>query len=166
MPLKCIPLRPEWTGSTAPDLRAIYRRRKQDNYGTPILDADGREQWDTTGALPLRQHDKWAAKGFEYITLADEQSLGRVAGALRADGLDPQSFIQDRRARSPFSAEMWHADQRAAEDARLVQLRELVAKHGVEAVEAMRGPIPASIKDAAKPKPTLGQANQAKGAAA
>ena len=160
MPLKCIPLRPEWTGSTAPDLRAIYRRRKQDNFGNPILDRDGREQWDTTGALPLRQHAKWAAKGFEYITLADEESLGKVAGVLRMEGHDPMSFMQDRRTRSPFNAEMWLADQKSADDTRMAELRELVAQFGVEAVEKMKGPIPASIRDAAKPKP------QAKGAAA
>ena len=155
MALKCVPLNPDWTGATSQDLRAIYRRKVVDNYGQPILDADGREQWDTTGPLPLRRHNDWDRKGYEYITLADEDSLGKAAPWLRAQGLDPHSFIQDRRARSPFSAEMWMQDQRAAEETRVTELRGLIAEFGVEAVVKMRGPLPAVLArevEAAKPK--------------
>lgn len=151
MPLKCIPLRPEWTGSTGPDIRAIYRRKKTDNFGAPILDADGNEQWDTTGPLPLRRHADYAAKGYEYITLADEDSLAKVSRALREDGLDPMSFLQDRRTRSPFNAAMWIEDQRVAESNRVTELRALVKEFGVEAVVKMKGPLPAVlVKEFAK----------------
>ena len=145
MPLKCIPLRPEWTGSTGPDIRAIYRRKKTDNWGNPVLDAEGREQWDTTGGLPLRRHSDWLNKGYEYITLADEDSLAKVAKWLRADGEDPMAYIQDRRTRSPFNPDIWYADQQSAEANRIIELRELVAEYGVDAVVRMRGPLPAVL---------------------
>lgn len=155
MPLKCIPLNPEWLGANSLDLKAIYRRRKTDNWGHPILDADGNEQWDTTGPLPLRRHNDWISKGFEYITLADEDSLRQAAPFLQAEGLNPMSFMQDRRTRSPFNAQMWLDDQKSAGAARLSELRDLVAEFGVEAVVRMKGPLPAALTkelEAAKPK--------------
>ena len=135
--LKCIPLDPGWTGSeTKLDLKAIYRRRKQNNWGTPILDAEGREQWDTTGPLPLRKHTAWTRKGFVYVTLADYESLEKVAPYLQAADptLDWRTYIQDLRTRSPFNSELYLkglSEQLAKE---LQALKAMVAKFGAEAV--------------------------------
>jgi hypothetical protein len=137
--LKCVPLDVAWTGSeTKLDLKAIYRRRKQDNWGNPILDANGQEQWDTTGPLPLRRHNAWERKGFRYITLADYESLQEVAPWLNQAGLNPRDFIQDMRTRSPFSLEKYQAGlaQELADE--LSDLRELVAEYGLDAVTGIK----------------------------
>src|SRR5687767_14806367 len=124
--LKCVPLDPAWTGSeTKLDLRAIYRRKKQDNWGKPILDQDGNEQWDTTGPLPLRRHNKWLGKGFIYVTLADYESLEQVAPFLEQQGLNWREFIQDRRARSPFSATLYLQGLKQELASELVRLKAL-----------------------------------------
>ena len=134
--LKCVPLDPAWTGSeTKLDLKAIYRRRKENNWGTPILDDDGFEQWDTTSALPLRRHTAWVNKGFKYITLADEGSLQQVAKQL---GPDWHSYIQDLRARSPFSLELYLAGVQQQKAEHLSGLRALVVKYGLAAVTDMK----------------------------
>lgn len=149
MPLKCVPLVPGMFGDTKLDLKAIYRRRKQDNWGTPELDANGLEQWDLTGPLPLRRHQDYVNKGFEYLTLADEQSL------VDARHLVPhweQYANQDRRTRSPFSQALYLEDVRSHDDRELVDLREMVEQFGPEAVTAIRRKtqpgfeLPASLK--------------------
>lgn len=134
--LKCVPLDPAWVGSeTKLDLKAIYRRRKQNNWGVPILDADGVEQWDTTTPLPLRRHAAWLAKGFEYITLADFDSLQQVAGYL---GPRWHDYTQDDRSRSPFSLEKYLSGMVQHKADALTKLRALVAKHGLDAVTDMK----------------------------
>jgi hypothetical protein len=167
--LKCVPLDPSWTGAeTRLDLKAIYRRRKQNQWGQPILDANGQEQWDTTGPLPLRRHHKWIEKGFAYITLADYDSLQEVIPWLNKQGLDWRSFIQSELGRSPFDAKkyMQGVAQEQADD--LKDLRELVAEFGVEAVTKIKQKenpafvMPAAlIADSPAPEPT-----KAKGKAA
>lgn len=133
--LKCVPLDPDWTGSeTKLDLKAIYRRRKQDNWGKPVLDAQGLEQWDTTGPLPLRRHNAWERKGFQYVTLADYASLEAVSAYLP----DWRSFIQDPRTRSPFSFEKYQAGAMQRQIDALAGLRALVEKYGLEAVTDMK----------------------------
>jgi len=136
-----VPLNPAWTGSESQlDLKAVYRRQKRDNWGKPILDAQGREQWDTTSPLPLRRHHDWLAKGYEYITLADEESLKSVAGGLEHDW---RTYMNDKRTRSPFSSEVYQAEQKEALDKDIANLIRLVKEHGAESVEAtmrsMRG---------------------------
>ena len=138
--LKCVPLDLAWTGGeTKLDLKAIYRRRKQDNWGNPVLDADGLEQWDTTSGLPLRRHNAWLAKGFEYVPLADFDSLEKVGPQLTRDtGRDWREYIQDLRTRSPFSLALYikGLDQERADT--LKELRELVAEFGVEMVTRLK----------------------------
>lgn len=140
MPLKCVPLVPEMHGSSSRlDLKAIYRRKKTDNFGAPILDAQGREQWDLTAGLPLRRHDDWIRKGFEYITLADEQSLIDARGVLHANGIDWQVYAnQDRRTRSPFNAAIYQEDARSNHEQYVAELRRLIAEIGAEAVLAVK----------------------------
>lgn len=134
--LKCVPLDPAWTGSeTKLDLKAIYRRRKQDNWGTPILDADGFEQWDITTPLPLRRHNAWMSKGFQYITLADQDSLIQIAQALPDDW---RSYIQNPRTRSPFSLDLYLAGVQQQKADQLAAIRALVADFGLEMVTRMK----------------------------
>jgi len=139
--LKCVPFNDEWPGSSS-DLRAIYERRQQDNWGNPVLDADGNEQWDTTGPLPLRRHNDWVRKGFRYLTLADEDSLQKASGWLRSQGLDPMVFMQDRRNRSPFSLDLYMQGREERESAERAEWRRLVEKHGPETVVEIKGPLP------------------------
>lgn len=139
MPLTCVPLLPEMTGSTAEDCHAIYRRRKETNFGVPILDADGREQWDLTGPLPLRRHEDYVHKGFEYVTLADEVSLQKAGKALARAGYDWRAFAnQDPRTRSPFNQALYLEDARSNQARDLDELRADIAAYGVEAVVALR----------------------------
>lgn len=139
--LKCIPLDPAWTGSeTKLDLKAIYRRRKQNNWGTPELDADGREQWDTTGPLPLRRHNAWVRKGYVYVTLADYDSLEKAAPYLveRDPSLNWRSYIQDLKTRSPFNPELYLQGLNEQLAGELAELRAMVAKYGVDAVTEIK----------------------------
>jgi len=134
--LKCVPFVEGWTGGeTRLDLKAVYARRKQDNWGNPILDAEGKEQWDTTGPLPMRRHNAWAKKGWKYITLADYDSLEAVKDAL---GPDWMSYIQDRRTRSPFNVTLWQQGLAKEQADELADLKILVEKFGEEAVTEIR----------------------------
>ena len=140
MPLKCVPLVAGMSGSDNKlDLRAVYRRKKCDNWGKPILDAEGREQWDVTGPLPLRRHGDYVRKGFEYITLADEQSLLDAAQPLSAAGIDWRQFAnQERRTRSPFNPVLYADDTRSNRERELETLRDLIARIGPDAVLAVK----------------------------
>lgn len=142
MALKCIPLNLDWCGDTKHDFHAIYARRKQDNWGTPHLDAMGREQWDATSPLPMRQHMAWEKKGFRYITLAitrDDHRWGMVANWIRqSTGENPEDYIQDRRTRSTFNPALWVADADRERQQALEALRAQVAKFGAEAVVEIR----------------------------
>lgn len=157
--LKCVPLNTAWTGSeTKLDLKAIYRRRKQDNWGKPILDKNKMEQWDTTGPLPLRRHHQWVNKGFVYVTLADYDSLEKIAPELEAQGLPWREFIQDRRTRSPFSAELYQAGLKEELKTELADIKALIEEHGPEAVAAIMQrerpgwKIPAALEDVKQKK--------------
>lgn len=140
MSLLCVPLNAAWTGpESGLDLRAIYARRRQDNWGDPVLNPDGTEQWDTTGPLPLRRHEAWVRKGFQYITLADEDSLVAVAKSIEATtGRSWRDFIQNRRTRSPFDLEKWLAGRRDADLASRQAFRDLVAQIGLDAVTVVK----------------------------
>jgi hypothetical protein len=140
MPLKCVPLYPEMCGeSNKLDLKAVFRRRKQNNWGEPELDQEGREQWDLCHGLPLRRYADWQRKGFEYVTLADEQSLIDANGILRAHGHDVADYAnQDPRTRSPFSLQKYLEDTRGNRERELAELRDLVAQYGADAVTAIK----------------------------
>lgn len=135
MAYQCVPFDPEWAQSGCPDVKAIYRRPRRDKWFRPERQADGTPAWDLTGPLPLRRHADWAAKGFEYVTLADRGDLmdGGVLKSLRARGLDPRTFLNGPGQR------VWEADlylQEAAERAQqdLVDLEALVKEFGSDAV--------------------------------
>lgn len=139
--LKCVPLHDAWTGGESLlDLKAIYRRKKVDNWGNPVLDAQGLEQWDTTSGLPLRRHGAWLKKGFIYVTLADYDSLEKAAPYLleRDPSCNWRSYIQDLRTRSPFNAELYMQGLREELAKELADLRAMVAKFGIEAVTEIK----------------------------
>lgn len=120
MPLRCVPLNLHWTGeATKLDLKAMYRK------GEVIT------------ALPMRRHDDWLRKGFVYLTLADADSLEKVAPSLRAAGLDPRDYQQGPQ-RSPWNAQLYMEGLILQEAEYLQELRELVARYGVEVVEAIK----------------------------
>src|SRR5689334_9256179 len=77
--LKLIPFNSAWVDHTKLDLKAIYRRPRyvKDEFDQDVreLGPDGLPLWDLTTPLPVKQHNKWVAKGFEYVTLADRDSL-------------------------------------------------------------------------------------------
>lgn len=72
-----VPFCHEWSGSeTKLDLKGIYHRAG--------------EPGTLTSPLPLRRHNDWMRKGFEFVTLASLEDLGMVAKFLQGNkGLDP-----------------------------------------------------------------------------
>lgn len=134
MAVKCVPLNPDWTGSTKFDMRAIYAR----------------PNGDLTTALPLRRHASWEAKGFRYLTLADAESLTLAVPFLRSQGLNPQDFVAgvdgDGRP-TPWNSAAYMADVKIKQVDADAELLERVRKYGVETVEQITGQIvPAHIK--------------------
>ena len=132
---RCVPLDHRWTGDTKLDMKAIYRRPARDAQGQPKRDAEGRIQWDLTSGMPLRRHSHWLAKGFEYVTLADAESLSMAASALRDAGLDPAGFVVNRRNNSPWDVAQYLAAVETLEGEETRDLAALVAKHGADATE-------------------------------
>ena len=132
---RAVPFQQGWITAEKVDAKAIYRRPHRAPITNDVtLDAHGRPCWDFV-ALPVRRHNDWLAKGFDYVTIADAESLGMVAGTLKALGLDPWSFVMDPRTNSP-----WHADlylRTLAQDTgdEHARLRSLVAVHGSDMVE-------------------------------
>lgn len=98
--LKLVPFDDAWVtnDSKSFDLHAIYRRprwtRNEWDEVVRVIDENGLPCWDLTSALPVRQHNKWRQKGFEYVTLANRESLAMAARGLRAKGLNPADFDQ------------------------------------------------------------------------
>lgn len=90
--MELVPFDPAWVFGKA-DLHAIYRR----------------PNGDLTTGLPVRRHLDWSRKGFEWVTLADTESLMAAAGSLRAQGYDPRRFVADPRTNSPWSYEAYVA---------------------------------------------------------
>lgn len=82
MSLTLVPFNAAWISHDKMDLKAIYRRPRfvQDEFGDWQREfKDGLPTWDLTTALPVRSHNRWLAKGFEYVTLATRGAL-LVAG--------------------------------------------------------------------------------------
>lgn len=144
MPLKLVPFNDSWIQHDKLDLHAIYRRPRftTDEYGDPVrVLENGLPAWDLTGPQPVKQHNKLRAKGFEYVTLADAQSLSDAykKGTLLPVGATPRDYAQDSQTGGPWNYRKY-AEGRASEmsDA-ITQLRADVAKFGSAAVEELRG---------------------------
>lgn len=140
MAFLCVPFDEGWAYSDKLDLKAIYRRpRLHPITGVQLTTATGVLAWDLVGGLPVRRHQDWLRKGFEYVTLADLESLRNVAPYLRQAGLDPQSYIQSRRPLGPWDAALYLADVQASEAADAAEVAAQVKQFGAEAVQALRG---------------------------
>jgi hypothetical protein len=69
--MELVPFNPQWADSGSKlDLHAIYQRG------------------DVIGTFPVRRHNDFARRGWTYITLATAVDASKVAGDLRALGVD------------------------------------------------------------------------------
>lgn len=148
MPLTLVPFNAEWPTATGPsgavllDIKAIYRRPQKNRYGDLLRDEAGFVQWDLTGATPVQHHGKWVARGFQYVTLADPESLQSVSQRglleLGVHPLDnPQAYRQNRFDHGPWDAAVYVADMQAERQAQHARLRENIERFGAEAAEEM-----------------------------
>ena len=148
MALLLVPFNPNWPSAQGPsgapllDIKAIYRRPRKTRDGDPILDAAGFPQWDLTSGSPMQHHPKWTARGFEYVTLADRESLVAVSDpGLREQGVEPvrdwRQYVQNRVTEGPWDAVQYLADLRAEEHGRETRLRDAIARFGRAAAEEM-----------------------------
>lgn len=142
MSLRVVPFNAKWITSEKIDIHAIYRRPcyVTDEYGElqRELDANGLPRWDLTGGLPVKQHNIWAGKGFEYVTLANRNSL-RIAwinGTL-PPGTHYRDFDQHP-AGGPWNYRLYAEGQTELNKTEAAQLRDDLARFGPEAVEALR----------------------------
>lgn len=140
-PLKLVPFNEAWIAHDKIDVHAIYRRPvfKDDEYGEPQRCYDpvtGLALWDLTGPLPVKQHNKWRAKGFEYVTLADKQSLF-VAGRNNTIEGNWRQYDQHRQG-GPWNYKLYDAGQISEQTQEAAQLEADVYEFGSAAVQAIR----------------------------
>lgn len=138
--LRLVPFNPAWINHDKLDIKAMYRRPRftVDDWGDRQreFDADGLPTWDVVGPLPIKKHIDWQRKGFEYVTLANRDSLraaahfGTVPGAL-AD-------YDQHATGGPWNARKYLETQKTMDLAQAEQLAADVARFGAEAVEAIR----------------------------
>jgi hypothetical protein len=139
MSLKLVPFNGTWINHDKIDLHAIYRRPRfvEDKYGEMQREVskDGVPTWDLTGPLPVRQHNKWTAKGFEYITLANRESLYMAA---RTNTLPPGKTIQEydqHQTGGPWNFRKYIEGEDAMMTLDAAQLKADVEEYGSAAVE-------------------------------
>lgn len=139
--LRLVPFSHAWITHDKLDLKAVYRRPRwvEDHYGEMHreMTPDGLPAWDITGGLPVKHHNKHVAKGFEYVTLADRDSLLAAAAAKTIEG-DWRVYIQDPRTGGPWHYRKYVEGQVVADTAATQKLAELVAKYGPEMVQDLR----------------------------
>ncbi len=140
MALKLVPWCPEFMKY---DIRGVYRR----------------PNGDLMPSLPITAHNKWQAKGFEFVTLGDAASLAQAAHVLRQHGHDPHSFICGRDGdgqQTCWNVNLYLAGEKDSQAAAEAKLAEQIEKYGVAAVEEMTGkPVPAHLKPKDVPDITI-----------
>lgn len=138
--LKLVPFNDVWVGHDKLDLKAIYRRPryKEDVYGEMVREVtpDGVPAWDLTSGLPVKSHNKLRAKGFEYVTLADRDSLHTAAA--QGTVVDWRQYVQDPRTGGPWHYRKYVEGQEVAETDAAQKLVEMVAKYGPDLVQDMK----------------------------
>lgn len=131
--MKTVPYNPSWLDSGL-DLYAVYRRpRTQAITKARLTDEQGRQLWDYV-TLPLKRHNDWMKKGYQYVTLARVQDLVMAKIAPSAELLAqylPAGDLEERTFK--VQAYLTHAD--VAEDAEFQQLKAMVYALGSEVVE-------------------------------
>lgn len=142
MALRLVPFNPTWISHERIDIKAIYRRPRfvSDDYGEMHreYDANGLPTWDLTGPLPVKQHTKWTQKGFEYVTLANRDSL---AVAYRMGTLPSGTTFRDfdqHQTGGPWNYRKYIEGQADTQTTDLDDLRRDVEAFGAEAVETLR----------------------------
>lgn len=138
--LKLVPFNNAWVDHDKLDLKAIYRRPRyvEDAYGELVREQtpEGLPAWDLTGGLSLKYHNKHLAKGFEYVTLADRESLVEAAKAGTIQG-DWREYVQDPRTSGPWHYRKYVEGQAVADTVAAQQLAADVAEFGADAVERL-----------------------------
>lgn len=146
--LKLVPFNAAWISHDKIDVHAIYRRphRQEDEYGEFIqtMSKDGLMEWDLTGGLPVRQHNKWVVKGYEYVTLASRADLimaAQYGTVLMPDGktltADWKQYDQHASG-GPWNYRLYKTGQETTSTVESAQLREDVYMYGSAAVESQR----------------------------
>lgn len=140
--LKLVPFNTAWITHDKTDLHAIYRRPQMvedldTGHRVPRRDADGFIVWDLTSPLPIKQHNIWEAKGYQYVTLADRESLHTAARTGTLTGGSVREFDQHATG-GPWNYRKYAAAQAEVASDALDNLRADVEQFGSEAVEAIR----------------------------
>lgn len=139
--LELVPFNDAWVTHNLLDMKAIYRRPRfvMDAYGEWQREfKDGAPTWDLTGPLPIRSHNRWRAKGFEYVTLATHGSLVQAAkyGTL-PEGRTVESY-EPVRGNGPWNYKRYAEGISVAATREAQQLREDVHQFGSDVVELLR----------------------------
>ena len=137
--LKLVPFNPSWITHERIDIKAIYRRPRfvEDQYGDfeRELGPDGLPAWDLTTPLPVKQHSKWAQKGFEYVTLASRNDL--VAAAKEHSVANWKEYDQHATG-GPWNIRLYLEGQVVERSDQAAQIASDVERFGPEAVESIR----------------------------
>lgn len=140
MALKLVPFNPIWVEHDKLDLHGIYRRPR---YVKNDMDEDvqafenGVPQWDVTTPLPIKLHNRWTSKGFQYITLADRESLREAAKHGTLIGGSVRDYDQHQTG-GPWFYKLYVQGQTQLDTAAAAQLRSDVERFGADAVESIR----------------------------
>lgn len=148
---KPVPLQVVLQASAKVQLKAIYRRlrRTVGPFDEEILEIgqDGLPLWDLTTPLPVERHADWIKKGFEYVTLADRDSLDKVAPflAVQDPPLNAKDFLQHPHF-GAWNPKLYSATAAEGDRAAVKELFKLLDQHGQAVVEQVRGTtIPPSV---------------------
>jgi hypothetical protein len=142
--MKTVPFNPAWLDSGL-DLYAVYRRpRTQAITKAPLSDDQGRPLWDYS-TLPLKRHNDWSKKGYQYVTLARVQDLVTAKIPLAPDLLAQYKPAGDLEERT-FLVQAYLKHAAVADVDEFDKLAELVQRLGSDAVEeVMRHGNPAFV---------------------
>lgn len=141
-PLRLVPFNSTWIQHDKIDVHAIYRRPRwiKDEYDEDKrqFDANGLALWDITGPLPVRRHNDWTKKGYEYVTLANRDALLVAArfGTL-PEGTSVRDFDQHQTG-GPWNYRKYIEGRTDIDSAALRQLAADVDKYGSDIVMEIR----------------------------
>lgn len=141
---RAVPFNPNWINHDKIDIHAIYRRPiLSEENGEQLVDEHGVLRWDLTGGLPVRRHNDWIKKGFQYVTLAGAKDLfdKHVVAGLRAQGLNPADYILIRNrtvGASPWNPQLYLRSQTSHARDHATKLEALVQQLGSAAVLAVK----------------------------
>jgi hypothetical protein len=144
--LRLVPFNNAWVQHDKLDLHAIYKRPQyvRNDYDEEVLkrDENGQVCYDLTTPLPVRQHNKWAGKGFVYVTLATRGDLksAHEKGTLLNDKGHPVHWKEydQHQTGGPWHWKMYLDGQQGVDASYLTVLESQVRRFGSEAVEELR----------------------------